>query len=315
MKIIQNEEKFIIDKPTAVAIGKFDGIHVGHRKLLSEILEQKKQGLLACVFTFDPSPAVFFGRGNASELTTKEEKRKLFEQMGVDILVEFPMNERTAKISPEAFVKEVVVGRMNAKFVAAGEDVSFGDKGAGDAKLLRQMSETLGYQTALISKVCYEDREVSSTYVRECVEKGEMELAEILLGEPYSVEGEVLHGYQLGRKLQMPTINMCPPEGKMLPPFGVYFAKVSVWNEANLDWDSYTGITNIGLKPTVEAERKVGVETHIFDFEGDLYGRLVRVELLKFHRPEMRFESVEVLKAELHKDSQICRKYLEKRNK
>lgn len=315
MKIIRNQENFIIDKPTAVAIGKFDGIHVGHRKLLSEIIEKKKQGLTACVFTFDPSPAVFFGKGNVSELTTIEEKRKLFEQMGVDILVEFPMNERTARISPKGFVEDVVAGMMHAKFVAAGEDVSFGDKGAGDAKLLEQMCETCGYQVALISKVCYEDREVSSTYVRECVEKGEMELAEILLGSPYSIEGEVLHGYKLGRKLDMPTVNILPQESKLLPPFGVYFAKVSVWNQEKDGWDIYGGITNIGLKPTVEAERKVGVETNIFDFEGDLYGCLVKVELLKFHRPEKRFESVETLKEELHKDSLICRKYLGKRNK
>lgn len=315
MKIIQNQEKFIVDKPTAVAIGKFDGIHVGHRKLLTEIVEQKKQGLLACVFTFDPSPAVFFGKGNAVELTTREEKRKLFEQMGIDVLVEFPMNERTAKISPETFVKEVLAGMLQAKYVAAGEDVSFGDKGAGNADLLKQLSETLGYQLSLISKVCYEGKEVSSTYVRECVEQGDMELAKALLGKPYSVEGEVLHGYKLGRKLDMPTTNMCPPERKLLPPFGVYFSKVSLWDEEKSDWDTYGGITNIGLKPTVEAERKVGVETNIFDFEGDLYGRWVKVELLKFHRPEMRFENVEVLKAELHKDSQICRKYLEKTNK
>lgn len=304
-----------MDKPTAVAIGKFDGIHVGHRKLLTEIMEQKKQGLLACVFTFDPSPAVFFGKGNVMELTTKEEKRKLFEQMGVDVLVEFPMNEQTAKIAPEVFVKEVLCEMLGAKYVAAGEDVSFGDKGAGNAALLEKMSGELGYQLALISKVCYEGREVSSTYVRECVEQGQMELAATLLGKPYSVEGEVLHGYKLGRTLDMPTTNMCPPERKLLPPFGVYFANVSVWDEGRSDWDTYGGITNIGMKPTVEAERKVGVETHIFDFEGDLYGRWVKVELLKYHRPEKRFENVESLKVELHKDSEICRKYLEKTNK
>ena len=315
MRIIQNQEKFIMDKPTAVAIGKFDGIHVGHRKLLTEIMEQKKQGLLACVFTFDPSPAVFFGKGNVMELTTKEEKRKLFEQMGVDVLVEFPMNEQTAKIAPEVFVKEVLCEMLRAKYVAAGEDVSFGDKGAGNAALLEEMSGELGYQLALISKVCYEGREVSSTYVRECVEQGQMELAATLLGKPYSVEGEVLHGYKLGRTLDMPTTNICPPERKLLPPFGVYFANVSVWDEGRSDWDTYGGITNIGMKPTVEAERKVGVETHIFDFEGNLYGRWVKVELLKYHRPEKRFENVEALKVELHKDSEICRKYLEKTNK
>ncbi len=315
MKIIQNTENFMLDQPTAVAIGKFDGIHVGHRKLLSEILEQKKRGLQACVFTFDPSPAVFFGMPLNGELTTKEEKRSLFASLGVDILVEFPMNERTAKMAPERFVKEVLVDMLKAKYVAAGEDVSFGDKGAGNACLLTQMEQECGYQTCLISKVCYGDREVSSTFVRECVEQGDMETTQALLGCAYSVEGEVLHGYQLGRKLSMPTINIIPEKGKLLPPFGVYFSQVSVRCDETDTWTTYGGVTNIGCKPTVESEEKVGVETHIFDFEGDLYGKWVRVELLRFHRPEKRFADVEQLREELHKDSKICRKYLEKRHK
>lgn len=315
MKIIQNKEKFILSDPTAVAIGKFDGIHVGHRQLLAEILKQKKQGLKACVFTFDPSPAVFFGMPINGELTTREEKRRLFEAMGVDILVEFPMNADTAQIKPEHFVKEVLVDMLKAKFVAAGEDVSFGDKGAGNADLLKQMEQECGYTTCLISKVCYEDREVSSTFVRECVELGDMETAQKLLGCAYSVEGEVVHGYQLGRKLAMPTINLIPEESKLLPPYGVYFSEVSIWNEQAQIWEKHGGVTNIGCKPTVESEKKVGVETHIFDINKDLYGQWVRVDLLKFHRPEQHFGDVERLKEELHKDSQICRKYLEKRHK
>lgn len=315
MQIIQNQENFILNQPTAVAIGKFDGIHVGHRKLLAEILEQKKRGLLACVFTFEPSPAVFFGKAPMGELTTPLEKRKIFEQLGVDVLVEFPMNERTAKIAPEAFVKEVLVEMLGAKFVAAGEDVSFGDKGRGDASLLQEMGVFCGYETTLISKVCFEDREVSSTFVRECVQKGDMEKVQALLGMPYTIEGEVLHGHKLGRKLQMPTVNMCPEEGKLLPPFGVYFSLVSIWDEENRQLKEYGGITNIGCKPTVEQKKVVGAETHIFDFDGDLYGQVLTVKLLKFHRPEKRFADVEKLREELHKDSLICRKYLEKRYK
>ena len=315
MQIIQNQEKFILNHPTAVAIGKFDGVHVGHKKLLSEILKQKEQGFLACVFTFDPSPAVFFGKAPAGELTTKAEKRKLFEKMGVDILVEFPMNANTAQITPESFVSDVLVGMLNAKFVAAGEDVSFGDKGKGDARLLETMGVKLGYETVLINKVCVQGREVSSTFVRECVEQGDMEKVSELLGMPYCIEGEVLHGHKLGRKLQMPTINMRPEEDKLLPPFGVYFSLVSIWDEESGQMKTYGGITNIGCKPTVENEKVVGAETHIFDYDGDLYGQKVCVKLLKFHRPERRFADVGMLREELHKDSKICRKYLEKRHK
>ena len=315
MKIIQSKENFTISQPTAVAIGKFDGIHVGHRQLLEEILAKKEQGLQACVFTFDPSLAVFFGSSVNGELTTREEKRKLFENLGVDVLVEFPMNPDTAQMEPERFVREVLGKMLNAKFVAAGEDISFGNKGAGNASLLQRLEKECGYTTKLISKVCYQGREVSSTYVRECVEQGDMETARQLLGAAYSLEGEVLHGHKLGRKLSMPTINLRPERGKLLPPFGVYFSEVSIWNEAKSEWVKYGGVTNIGCKPTVESENEVGVETHIFDLEEDLYGRWVRVELLKFHRPEQRFADVEQLKEQLHKDSVICGKYLEKRYK
>ena len=145
MEIIANTLDFYLNKETAAAIGKFDGIHIGHRRLLDEILSRKKDGLAACVFTFDPAPAVFFGGSDGRELTTKEEKRFLFERMGVDILVEFPLNRETAAMAPETFVSEVLVRRMNVSFLAAGKDLSFGAQGAGNAELLRQMGLKLGF--------------------------------------------------------------------------------------------------------------------------------------------------------------------------
>lgn len=136
MEIIAGTTDFYLEKDTAVAIGKFDGVHLGHRRLLEEILNKKKNGLAACVFTFDPTPAVLFGLSDGKELTTREEKRRLFEHLGIDILIEFPLTKETAATEPERFVTEILAKQMNTRFVAAGEDLSFGKNGAGNAELL-----------------------------------------------------------------------------------------------------------------------------------------------------------------------------------
>lgn len=304
MEIITGTEDFYLERPTAVAIGKFDGVHVGHRRLLDEILERRQRGLKACVFTFDPAPAVFLGVSDGMELTVREEKRQILELMGVDILIEFPMNRRTTGIRPRDFVTDLLIGRMNAEFIAAGRDVTFGDKGAGNAALLQEMAPENGYELRLIDKVCVDGREVSSTYVRETVEKGEMALAGRLLGVPYMICGQVAHGRQLGRSLGMPTANLLPPPEKLLPPAGVYFSRVA------LSGRKYGAITNIGKKPTVAGGGEPwGAETFIYDFREDIYGSEIQVELYDFCRPERKFESVEKLREQMERDLEAGRKY------
>lgn len=304
MEIITGTEDFYLEWPTAVAIGKFDGVHVGHRRLLEEILERRHRGLKACVFTFDPAPAVFLGVSDRMELTTREEKRQILELMGVDILIEFPMNRKTTGIAPQVFVSELLADRMNAEFIAAGRDVTFGDRGAGNAALLEKMAKENGYEVRLIDKVCMGGREVSSTYVRETVEKGEMDLAQHLLGIPYMIGGTVEHGRQLGRGLGMPTANLLPPAEKLLPPAGVYFSRVV------LDGQKYSAITNIGKKPTVAGDGEPwGVETFIYDFREDIYGAQIQVELHDFRRTERKFNSVEMLREQMERDLVAGRKY------
>lgn len=304
MRIIQQTTDFYIKEKTAAALGKFDGIHRGHQKLLEEILEQKKKGLKAVVFTFDPSPATLFQKTKVKELTTKKEKEALFEQMGVDILIEFPLNEKTAAMSAEDFVEDVLVKKMNVGFIAAGTDLSFGYKGAGDAKLLREFSADYGFQIEIIEKVCNDGREISSSYVREELEKGNMELAAMLIGKTYSVSGIVEHGNRIGRTLGFPTVNLLPEEEKLLPPCGVYFSKVYVDNEV------YNGMTNIGYKPTVVSdEPRLGVETYIYDFEKDVYGKEITVSLEHFKRPEKKFDGLEALREQVERDKEDGRKY------
>lgn len=297
MEIITGTTDFFLREETAVAIGKFDGVHLGHRRLLEEILAEKAKGRKACVFTFDTPPSRLFQTGDGRELTTKEEKRRIFELLGIDILVEFPFNRETAGILPQVFIKDILCGRMQAVFIAAGTDISFGSKGAGNAALLHLLAPVCGYEVRIIEKLMWEEREISSTYVREAVEQGDMRLAERLLGSPYSVGGRVLHGNHMGQAWGMPTVNLIPPEGKLLPPCGVYYSGVY------LDGRLYRGITNIGYKPTIaEKEKVMGVETYLYGFEGDAYGKEIEVLLYAFRRPEQKFESTEALRACIEED-------------
>lgn len=297
MEIITGTTDFYIQDETAVAIGKFDGVHIGHKRLLQEIIEEKAHGRKACVFTFDPPPSVFFGKKGEKELTTKEEKRRIFEFLGIDILVEFPLNEKTAAMLPQVFVTEVLMERMSAGFVAAGTDLSFGAGGAGNAALLKEMAVCAGMEVRIIDKISLDGREVSSTLVREAVEQGDMVLAERLLGEPYAVIGTVLHGNRIGHTLGMPTVNLIPSKEKLLPPCGVYFSGVL------LDGKCYKGITNIGYKPTVsENQKEMGVETYLYDYAGDAYGKEIVVNLYEFRRPEQKFDDLSALKRQLEED-------------
>lgn len=296
MKLIKDTRQFHIEEKTAVAIGKFDGVHLGHRKLLWEILKAKSFGLKAAVFTFTPSPGAYFAGKTIEEITTREEKRALFEKMGIDYLVEYPFGKETAGMLPEDFVKEILLQNMSAGLVAAGEDVSFGHEGKGNAKLLVKMGEEKGFATKIIPKICHKGKVISSTYVRDVIKEGNMELAGELMGEPYFLEGMVLTGNQFGRTMGMPTVNLIPDEGKLLPPKGVYFSKVEY------EGKNYKGVTNIGKKPTVGADNPIGVETYIYDFSKMIYGEQIRVSLLHYERAEQKFENIGQLKAAIEKN-------------
>lgn len=305
MQIIQGTTEFRIEGRSAIAIGKFDGIHRGHIELLGHILNQKKRGLQGVVFTFDPPPSVFFGKSGEKELSPIEEKRKFFGELGIDILVEFPLNRESAAISAEDFVEKILAGQMNAAYIAAGEDLSFGYQGKGDKELLKKLSDRFGYETEIIHKVSDGSREISSSYVREELEKGNMEKVSHLLGRNYSITGFVETGKKLGRRLGMPTMNLYPRENKLLPPNGVYYSRILRGGE------SYKGITNIGRKPTVNNTQTVSVETYLYDFTEDMYGKEVVVELIHFKRPEQKFEDVSRLKKQMETDVKDGKKFHE----
>ncbi|MGN1172052.1 MAG: bifunctional riboflavin kinase/FAD synthetase [Lachnospiraceae bacterium] len=296
MQLIQGTTEFELAQPSAVSIGKFDGIHRGHKQLLDRIIRRKADGMQAVVFTFDPPPTVFFGKDPVRSVTTQMEKRRIFERIGIDVLIEFPLTADTAAMSPEKFVESVLVGRMHTSYVAAGTDVSFGAGGRGDYALLASLGKRYGFAVEIRDKICVDGREISSSFVREELEKGNMERVAELIGAPYSITGTVVHGRRLGRTLGMPTVNLIPEADKLLPPKGVYYSQVSYRG------NHYRSISNIGCKPTVSNENVMGVETYLYDFEEDIYGKDIIVNLFSFKRPEMKFASLEELKHQMQKD-------------
>lgn len=308
MKIIENTTEFNISEKTAVAIGKFDGFHRGHQKLLRKLKEQKDNGLASVVFTFVPSPAAFFARQPMKDLMTVEEKRSIFRRIGVDYLIEYPFCQETADMEPFDYIKDVLVGRLNARCIVAGDDVSFGRNGAGGCGLLKEKASKYGYKVIVIDKVLYMEREISSTFVREEVKNGSMELVGRLLGAPYHIGGEIVHGRQLGRTIGMPTVNLLPAPEKLLPPNGVYFSYVRFF-DGQLSGIKYPSITNIGTKPTIDKHEAMGVESYIYDFDRDVYGKSIEVFLLKFVRPEMCFGSIEELRSRMAYDIASGRRF------
>lgn len=296
MQIIENQMNFQIDDETVVSIGKFDGVHRGHLKILEAMQEYKSRGMKLAIFTFSTPPASVFFKKQTDVLTTKEEKRAIFETIGIDYLVEFPFDTKTAAITAEKFV-EFLVKQMNMKACVVGTDCRFGYRGQGNCKMLKEMSKEYQYDIRVIEKLVYNNHEISSTYIREAVETGNIPLANDMMSRPYEVSGVVVHGKQLGRTIGMPTVNLLPSSDKILPPNGVYFSEVVH------DGRVYSSITNIGQKPTVSPNEKVmGVESYLYDFSEDFYGEKIKVLLYEYVRSEMKFPSIEALKTQMERD-------------
>lgn len=286
---------------TVVTVGKFDGFHRGHRSLLAAVLKEAEQGLASCVISF--STPVDTER---SMIYTKEEQRRLCESMGIDVLAEYPLDESLREMTAEQFVSEILCKKLQAKVIVAGEDFRFGKGRTGDVTLLQRLEEDYDYRTVCIPKVEEDTVRISSTGIRKLLAEGKISDANELLGRPYAVFGEVLHGKKLGRTLGFPTMNLIPPPEKLLPEYGVYVTKTKV------DGQWFDGITNIGLRPTVDSDLRVSVETHLFDYSGDLYGKQVEVQFLKFLRPEQKFTDVEQLKCAMYEDFKKAKALLEK---
>ncbi len=302
MQIITSIDKLQLKKDSAIAIGKFDGIHLGHRQLLSEILAKKKEGLQAVVFTFNPSPNVLFSKVKEKELTSLEEKRESFEKLGVDILIEFPLTYETAATPKEVFVEDILVKKLRAKYIVAGTDLSFAKNGEGNSTYLIEKSKKHNFEVKIIDKITYYNEVISSTAVRNAISLGNVKKASGMLGALYKIEGIVTKGKQIGRTIGFPTVNIIPKEDKLLPPNGVYKTKVFIKEKC------YDAITNVGCKPTVAKDGKIFIESFLYDFEENIYGEKIVVCFETFIREEKKFESLLELKEQLQRDLEIGRK-------
>ncbi|MBH1942300.1 bifunctional riboflavin kinase/FAD synthetase [Mobilitalea sibirica] len=295
-------------KNSAVTLGKFDGLHLGHQLLLEQVISLKKQGYTAVMFSFSYHPGNLFSKKEFELIYTEEEKLAKLRNTKMDVLVSYPFTKETSNMEPEDFIKDVLIGKLDAKIIVVGQDFRFGHKRRGDVKLLQSLAETYGYRVIACEKRKYKDSIISSSEIRKELKEGNMETVNEMLGQPYSILGEVRHGRKLGRTLGLPTTNIIPVSGKLLPPCGVYASKTIV------DGISYPGVTNIGFKPTVGAEKVKGVETYIFDFNQDLYGKFIEVELYTYERPELKFNSIEELKQKMQEDIAFTRNYFLKLN-
>lgn len=303
MICLKEIKEFHIEEPTALSLGKFDGVHRGHEELIRYLLKKKQEGLKAAVFTFDIPPKQLTENNNYRVLSTNGERQKLLRERGIDYLLECPFTEEVMCMEAEDFV-DWIVSCLHVKSIVTGSDFRFGHNRKGDYRLLERLAGKFGYELKVVDKLQYMGRDISSTYIREEILKGNIETANELLGYPFYVESEVIHGRQLGRQMGIPTINMELPAEKLLPSKGVYATRVQVGKEY------FAGVTNVGCKPTVNHSNKVGVETHILDYAGDLYGKILKINFYHFIRPEQKFASIKELQAQMEQDIETSRSYM-----
>lgn len=289
--------------PSAIALGCFDGVHLGHRAVIdSAVREARKLGLLSVVFTFASSPRNYFSQGSAPQLTDRETKITLIEKMGVDVLVCLPFDERIAATSAEAFFQKILLGALGARQIVCGYNYSFGAMGRGNTELLRAWCDAEDIGLTVLAPISANGAPISSSAIRTALENGQIEDANASLGRAYAIRSTVLDGQHLGRRLGFPTLNQRINAALAIPKHGVYLSRTRIEDESKC----YFGITNVGTRPTVGSDF-VGAETHLFDFSGNLYEKQVTVELLAFLRPERKFSSVDELSAQVHNDIEIAK--------
>ena len=296
---------------TAVTIGKFDCIHRGHKKIISALKKKEQEGLHSLVFTFSGSPRIVLhgeDRFKGRNLITSEERISVLEEQGVDFLFEKRFDREFMNMSAEDFVR-FLVEKLKMRYIAVTKEFRFGKENKGSALLLQEFSSKYGFELEVISLLKNMDGTViSSSLIRESLKAGRVDFVNEMLGYEYFIMGRIVRGMGMGkRKLSYPTINMLPPDEKLLPKVGVYVTRVEVGNK------SYYGMTDIGVKPTVnlpEGERRITAETHIFDFSGYIYDETAKVSFLYFLREEEKFPDLSTLQKQITQDEKNARAWI-----
>lgn len=311
MKIIKQLET-IPDgcRGAAVALGNFDGVHLGHQAVIGEACAIARAAQVPSgVMTFDPHPRRFFNPdGPLFELTPAHAKSRYLASLGVDLLFLMPFDAALAAMPAERFVSDVLVGGLGVSRVVTGYDFVFGQGRKGDAALLNRMGDAHGFAVTTVSAVKgNKGVPYSSTVIRDHLRHGRPREAAALLGRNWEIEGVVLTGDQRGRQIGFPTANVDPGD-YVMPALGVYAVRVGIVDGDRTDWRD--GVVNVGRRPTFDGE-SVTVEAHLFDFDGDLYGRVLRVAFIESLRPEMKFDGIEAIRAQIEKDCVRARAVLE----
>ncbi len=295
MKIFNSLEDFDLQCDTAITIGKFDGLHRGHKILCENLFSYEKKGLKSLLISFVDSKDNSVNKTGSKQIVTPEERRLLVKESGISIFVECLFDEKLMKTSPRDFILKLV-NDLHMKCLVVGTDFRFGYKGEGDIILLREYASEFGFELKVINKLKEDNIDISSSRIREEISKGNITKANLLMGRNYFIYGEVVYGRQIGRKIDFPTINIIPSEKKLIPANGVYITVVQIDNRI------YQGITNVGIKPTFDDDNTLSIETHIFNFDSNVYGKEVKVVFLQEMRKEIKFSSAEELKEQLRKD-------------
>lgn len=299
-----------IPEPTVVSFGKFDGSHRGHQLIFENMFRiASEKHLKTAVLTFSQNPENLFTGIRKTSISSGDEHLTRLRNLGFDYVFSYPVNSDTMKVPAEHFLRDVLIEGMHAEDIVVGTDCSFGHKAQGNAEMLASLQDRYGYKAHIIKKreVLDENgnpREISSTYIREEIQKGNVKLAAELLGRHVSLSGTVVYGKQIGSTvLGFPTANLIPKEGKTIPKAGVYVSRVLVGQKL------YKGMTNVGTNPTVSDGNPVDVETFIIGFNGDIYGKKIRVEFMDRLRDQEKFPSLEELKKQLERDVEKAAHY------
>ena len=313
MKIYRDIDDFHVKNPI-LTIGSFDGVHLGHVKIikrLKEIANQKKGE--SVIFTFYPHPRLilFPEEGNLRLLTTLSEKIRLFEKAGIDHLIIYPFTKEFSELAYTDFVYEILVSKLRIKTLVVGYDHKFGRNREGSFTMLQRLSLAFKFQLEKLDVLLIDDINISSTKIRDSLQKGNIERANKYLGYSYTLHGKVVEGQKLGRKIQFPTANIETPDpNKLIPGYGVYAVFVLIGNKR------YPGMLNIGTRPTVNqnADHR-SIEVHILDFSADLYNKEIELEFIGKIREEKKFASIDELRLQLEKDKQTIIRQLAGDNK
>ena len=306
MEHISGTSEFKLNN-TVVTIGKFDCFHKGHQLLFKVAKELKQDGMQQVILTFDTNPVDVVCHSHSKFVISRDERHFFAEKNSVDYFIEYPFDEHTMDMSPEEFVKAVLVDRLGVKALVCGDDFRFGKDRAGGISELKELGEKYGFIVRVVQRISYHDEAIGSTRIKEEIQKGNIEAVNEMLQRPFSLSGIVEQGMHVGRKMGLPTINFAVSEYKLLPPDGVYATRTRV------NGTVYMSITNIGVRPTFYENGGRFIETYILDFDGDIYGDLAVVYLYKFIRAERKFESADALVSQINKDINATKEFFEER--